>query len=517
MAGIDSDYAWLKSHLRFAKAMGSREELADKVAASLNRRIENGQLPHTLGIFGGWGTGKTTFLALLAERFEKSSKHKVVYFNSWKYAGFMEIVPSLIYKILQYGVEGDSMERSEAARRVILALGKKYGDQIGAWAKTKIGVDPVELFKDLYDVSGGVQTAVGRLLPDVKPEVVRAYYTQVDKAQDELRKALGTVTPGEEPKQVVIVLIDELDRCDPDEAFNVIKQMRVLFGMRDLPVVFVIGANAEPIGLAIKHRYGLESDSSDYEARRILEKFVDAYEDLSTTEALGPLIKDMWEEEELPWIMEIDASNVTPRFHDDVQANATAFDAITSSVPLFSNIRVLYKSYERVRTNTVDNPHLLWTKWFLEIADQIDPRFRRDLRTLTKPLQEVVSDSYKAMGNISYRVTRVGRRAKLEYEPDDKGRTLFAIFRSFFWEFAKPKLENLRPSKDPQDLGRSQALERLLADPLRVDAVLLLSLLPFKHLPSFAKLSEASTKRPLPELNVDSDDLIAQFGDALAS
>jgi hypothetical protein len=121
------------------------------------------------------------------------------------------------------------------------------------------------------------------------------------------------------------------------------------------------------------------------------------------------------------------------------------------------------------------------------------------------------------MGNISYRVTRVGRRAKLEYEPDDKGRTLFAIFRSFFWEFAKPKLENLRPSKDPQDLGRSQALERLLADPLRVDAVLLLSLLPFKHLPSFAKLSEASTKRPLPELNVDSDDLIAQFGDALAS
>ena len=97
--------------------MGSREELADKVAASLNRRIENGQLPHTLGIFGGWGTGKTTFLALLAERFEKSSKHKVVYFNSWKYAGFMEIVPSLIYKILQYGVEGDSMERSEAARR----------------------------------------------------------------------------------------------------------------------------------------------------------------------------------------------------------------------------------------------------------------------------------------------------------------------------------------------------------------------------------------------------------------
>jgi hypothetical protein len=516
MGGIDSDYAWLKSHLRFSKGMASREQLAEKVIASLNRRIVNGQLPHTLGIFGGWGTGKTTFLAMLAEKFERSSKHKVVYFNSWKYAGFMEIVPSLIYKILQYGVEGGSAEPSEAARRVILALGKKYGDQIGEWAQTKIGVNPVELFKDLYEVSGDVQTQLGRLLPEVKPEIVRAYYTQVDKAQDELRQALGAVTPGAEPKRVVIVLIDELDRCDPDEAFNVIKQMRVLFGMRDLPVVFVIGANAEPIGLAIKHRYGLESDTSDYEARRILEKFVDAYEDLSAAEALGPLIKDLWEEE-LPWFMEIDASNVTPRFHDAEQENATAFDAITTSVPLFSNIRVLHKSYERVRTNTVINRHLLWTKWFLEIADQIDPRFRRDLRVLAKPLQEVVSASCKAMGNISYQVVRDGRRPKLEYDPEEKGRTLFAIFRSFFWEFAKSKLEKLKPSKDPEDLGRSQALERLLADPLRVDAAVLLSLLPFEDLPSFADLSEAKTKRPLPELTNGLDGLIAEFGDTLAS
>ena len=47
------------------------------------------------------------------------------------------------------------------------------------------------------------------------------------------------------------------------------------------------------IGLAIKHRYGLEYDGGDYEARRILEKFVDSYEDLSATASLRPLIQSM--------------------------------------------------------------------------------------------------------------------------------------------------------------------------------------------------------------------------------
>ena len=127
-AGIDSDYAWLMTHLEFSKGIPSRGLLASKVADRLNNRIRDGALPYTLGIFGGWGTGKTTLLAMLAEKLKQHKNRKVVYFNPWKYAGFMEIVPALIYKILQYGAEGASTDRDAAAGRVILALGKKYSD-----------------------------------------------------------------------------------------------------------------------------------------------------------------------------------------------------------------------------------------------------------------------------------------------------------------------------------------------------------------------------------------------------
>jgi len=129
--GIDSDYAWLKTHLNFSGSIETRQELVRKIKDNLMVRAEGGRLPYNLGILGGWGTGKTTFLAMLAEELERTSRYQIVSFNSWKYAGFMEIVSALIYKILQYGVPGTAAERDEAAGRILLPLGKKYSDQVG--------------------------------------------------------------------------------------------------------------------------------------------------------------------------------------------------------------------------------------------------------------------------------------------------------------------------------------------------------------------------------------------------
>jgi hypothetical protein len=39
-----------------------------------------------------------------------------------------------------------------------------------------------------------------------------------------LKQALGSAKAGEAAENPLAVLIDESDRCDPDEAFDVIKQ-----------------------------------------------------------------------------------------------------------------------------------------------------------------------------------------------------------------------------------------------------------------------------------------------------
>jgi len=166
----DSDYTWLLSHLTVAQGLPEREQLSKQVATFLKARIAIGALPYTIGVFGGWGSGKTTFLALLAKQMENEPNCTIVYFNSWKYAGFMEIVPSLVYKVLQYGTPSTDPDRKAAAVRVLLSLGKEYSDKFGEWPEERVGVNPVKLFRDV----SRLESAVTEATKTVRPELVDA-------------------------------------------------------------------------------------------------------------------------------------------------------------------------------------------------------------------------------------------------------------------------------------------------------------------------------------------------------
>ena len=158
-----------------------------------------------------------------------------------------------------------------------------------------------------------------------------------------------------DPDKVTIVLIDELDRCDPDEAFAVIKQLRVLFAMRKLPIIFVVCANPDPIGQAIKHRHGLESNTGGFEARRILEKFVDLYIDIAEPIAIGELAHWLWEQQakQAGNIKGINADDAATLIGLDTKflinnvrypTTETALQAMTTEIPMYSNLRLLQKA-----------------------------------------------------------------------------------------------------------------------------------------------------------------------------
>lgn len=486
----DPDLDWLHRHHPRDQAPRLRAALARKVANTLLQRARDGDVPCTIGVFGGWGSGKTTFLALLAReldsRVAQVLRTRVVYFNAWKYAGLMEIVPSLIYKILVHGTDVESeRKRNEAASRVLLSLGKEYADKFGAWAERRVGVDPVRLFKEVHHLGATVTENHAA----VDPKLVQAYYSQIDRAQDALADALGSVPPGGKPDHLTVVLVDELDRCDPDEAFAVIKQLRVLFAMRRLPIVFVICANPEPIGQAIKHRYGLHSENGDYESRRILEKFVDAYEDFAEPVALGDIVRALWSgplAEHLPWIVRIDEANGDVGYHEDTVNKARVFDVINSQLPLFANLRVTEKSLRYLQDRELWNRDLLWTIWHLELARQLDPKLRATIALLADDLKEIMSGAHWSLRNHLSIKTEL-RPPRLHY-PDKSAHTLFSYYRSCFWDRAKERLFKLPQGDSVTKTQRAEALHSLLLDHRKMDFVTSLCLMPQKDAPAYDAL-----------------------------
>ena len=477
----DPDFDWLLTHLpqkNTLPALPDRNKLAEQIAEDLKKRVETGRLPFTLGVFGGWGSGKTTFLALLAEELKKIEGSRVIYFNSWKYAGLTDIVPSLIYKILQQGVPTTNENRNLAAMRVLASLGKEYSDKFGAWAQSRIGIDPIKMFKDVQQLAQTVDQN-DKIVPG---ELLKQYYTQVDKAQDALTEVLGTIQPGTCVKNPVIILIDELDRCDPDEAFTVIKQLRVLFAMRRLPTAFVVCANPEPIGQAIKHRYGLESEAGDYEARRILEKFVDAYTDFAEKVELRDLARAIWKEAgpfPTPWIIKVDEANGYAGLDNDTLKDTTVFDMMNSSIPYYSNLRVFRKTLDYLKGKRSLNTNLVWTLWHLELAEQVGPKLRQLLRTTSDSLRTMTQQAYGFIENELQFQVKGGR---LVYQTD-KGTTLFAILRSLLWEKGREELRRLNSLNTPQDLEKAKALQQILADDRKMNFVSSLCLLTLEEGP----------------------------------
>ena len=55
---------------------------------TLEKIIKNSHTPHTVGLFGSWGSGKSSVIKTLQEKLnnDKSSKIKVFIYDAWKYA-----------------------------------------------------------------------------------------------------------------------------------------------------------------------------------------------------------------------------------------------------------------------------------------------------------------------------------------------------------------------------------------------------------------------------------------------
>lgn len=473
----DGDLKWLldyRGDKDTAKAWHRARTIHTRIIS-----LSRDELPFTFGLFGSWGSGKTTVLGHLAEMLLQDAEKKegvhVIYFNAWKYAGFMEIVPAMIYKIINAAIDEPVETTVQKMARIMLFLGEKHSQDLGKWVQSKIGVNPVELYQDVLAVVKQWKERPAYAYS----EIIKEYYTQLDKAQDLLKEIFP-----EDGESKTYVLVDELDRCDPGEAFDVIKQLRVFFAMRRIPLVFVLSVNPDPIGLAVKHQYGLDlaDRASDFEAKKILEKFVDSYIDMAEPVPLKEYVEDLWggqaniiENSLVAWL---DARSVPVPYNQNTILNATMLQAITTRNYLYSNLRILAKSLDFALANTTVYTSLRWTAWHLEILKQMDEDLREAIKKVSEDLAKIAqathSDVLRELATTGQMEESGQIKEALTWETD-KGHTPFAFYRSCFWEQTRAHVEHLQSEDSSETEERVAVLKRFLKDSEVMDFVISLT------------------------------------------
>jgi len=216
----------------------------------------------TIGIYGQWGTGKTSILKQIKAAFDNpiSEDDKpvlTVWFNPWQFVADEHlIIPffhTLIASLEKISTESTTEKKNKldiflkriASVPLALVYGMEGELKIPYLLNTKFlaskTLDHLAEKKDLFDKKNEQkdETAIQTATKDYES----TYYNLIKTLQD----------AAAELDLKIVVFIDDLDRCLPEKAVQLLEGLKVLM---DLPnFVFVMGVAKEVIERGIRVRY----------------------------------------------------------------------------------------------------------------------------------------------------------------------------------------------------------------------------------------------------------------------
>ncbi|WP_268223544.1 KAP family P-loop NTPase fold protein [Sinomicrobium oceani] len=242
------------------KPIGKEEEdllnyfpFAQKVQKIIQGHSKNSE-PLTIGIYGKWGSGKTSFLNLIEKNIEIFGKETgdkpyiKFHYSPWLYQTKEEMLFDFfdtLSRKLSYSNK-DSLKKAgkliKKYSRYLKAVKISASVGVPKFLNAGITFEPHEILQKLGEDLEGEEKS----LFELKKEI--------DKT---LNKA----------KRKIIIFIDDIDRLDKEEIFTLFKLIKVNADFKNL--IFIICLDPEHVAKAIRKRYGGKKSGKDF-----LEKII---------------------------------------------------------------------------------------------------------------------------------------------------------------------------------------------------------------------------------------------------
>ena len=204
----------------------------------------------TIGIFGGWGTGKTTLMKMIQKSLKDNNRDNilVVWFDAWKYEKekYLAIVPFI--------------------RTIKIALENDISFKSGRWNKVREGLEHTfTAFINSTNINLGLsnyvstQIYLSKFIDVLKADVVinGEHISYHGHVTDYLMYALSDLRnpeKGGNRNSRIVAFIDDLDRCSPENALELLESIKTFFDIEG--IVYVIGMDSDSINSIVKKKYG---------------------------------------------------------------------------------------------------------------------------------------------------------------------------------------------------------------------------------------------------------------------
>ena len=268
----------------------------------LSNVVRSADTPLTIGVFGPWGSGKTSLMRLVMAALQETYKAPIlVWFNAWKYNQEEALWRALVIQVLNAlrPVSGQDGEPSDEQATLIRRLDDLEASLYGKVEREEVGgvtVDWNKLVKGsvlgLTHLSLSLLPAVGGALSKMSEKAAeqlgvgdlasiteaigrerRKITRDQIKALEQFEREFAAIVEQEiiaNKDRCLVVFIDDLDRCLPEKAIEVLEALKLFL---DVPgCIFFLGADRDVIqqGIRVKYRgFLLDSDDPRVAERRI--------------------------------------------------------------------------------------------------------------------------------------------------------------------------------------------------------------------------------------------------------
>ncbi|NQU47961.1 MAG: hypothetical protein HQ519_04885 [Planctomycetes bacterium] len=211
--------------------------------------VETYMLPFTIGVYGAWGTGKSSLMYLIKEQLDQFSGHKTIWFNPWKYDKREDLWGALIRTILT------QIKQDAGGNQDLIAKADKVAKSLlsrMAWGLLKKGISKVTLGAVDDDMMDNAKAALSK-----QDQEIDRYVNHFER---DFAEAIKAYTDNGK----LVIFMDDLDRCLPESSIEILESLKLFIG--ESKCVFVIGMDHSVVEAGITRLHGerIQISGRDY-------------------------------------------------------------------------------------------------------------------------------------------------------------------------------------------------------------------------------------------------------------
>ena len=232
----------------------------DDLSKAISQIILHSDPRFAVGLFGGWGSGKTTLMHAIQQQLP-AQETASVWFSAWRYEKEEHLIVPLLdvirEAVIDWGTRCKTAKAKSAAKRLATTIAKVSASLMAGFS-IKAGIsDALSLS---FDANKALTQAGKFDTEEQAAHTPRSFYHASFAAMKGAFESFH-----QEGANRIVVFVDDLDRCLPEGVLEVLESMKLFFDLDGF--IFVVGLDRAVVEMSIEHRYremqGTTADSDE--------------------------------------------------------------------------------------------------------------------------------------------------------------------------------------------------------------------------------------------------------------